>query len=246
MSIYGRFAEIYDEFMMEMPYDEFTAFTEDLAVKHGVSAESVLDICCGTGSALQHYARKGYDCTGVDASAGMLKVARSKSRLNGYDIAYHRMDMRALRIKRRFPLVTCMFDSINYLTRAGDIRKFLAGVFRVMETGGIFIFDMNTDYAFRKRWGNRSFSRRDITITSYIKCNYEVKTGFAAMDLNIIRESGRRFEYIQERHVEKAYPSGSMKRMLREAGYGSVEVYSDRSFAKPGASADRVWFAAVK
>ena len=42
------------------------------------AGDTVLDVCCGTGSQVFHYARKGMVATGIDLNPGMVKLAEKK------------------------------------------------------------------------------------------------------------------------------------------------------------------------
>lgn len=57
------------------------------------SADTILDIGCGTGSLSLLLAELGYQVTGADLSPKMLDIAREKTKSAGYDIAYHQMDV---------------------------------------------------------------------------------------------------------------------------------------------------------
>lgn len=60
-----------------------------------VEANSVVDICCGTGAMCRDLAAEGYEVTGVDYSDAMLaEAARRKKRLRG--IRYFRADAKQL------------------------------------------------------------------------------------------------------------------------------------------------------
>ena len=48
--MYQQFAEVYDEFMQEVPYSQWADYIEKIWKAQGQSPELVLDLACGTGS----------------------------------------------------------------------------------------------------------------------------------------------------------------------------------------------------
>ncbi|MBQ2803886.1 MAG: class I SAM-dependent methyltransferase, partial [Lachnospiraceae bacterium] len=111
MEAYQDFAGVYDEFMDETPYEEWSERIESLIKKYGVSkpeqnAEDaltseknlVVDLGCGTGTLTELLYEKGYDMIGVDVSESMLNIAMEKREKSGAQILYLLQDMRELEL----------------------------------------------------------------------------------------------------------------------------------------------------
>ncbi len=85
MNAYTDFAEVYDTFMDNLPYEEWAEVLDSLIRRwYGpASADEdpagkrlyVVDLGCGTGVITRMMAEKGYDMLGVDLSEDMLAVA---------------------------------------------------------------------------------------------------------------------------------------------------------------------------
>ena len=75
MEAYTSFAEVYDTFMDNVPYEEWADYLEDRLKEYGVKDGLVLELGCGTGSMTELLAEKGYDMIGVDNSEDMLEIA---------------------------------------------------------------------------------------------------------------------------------------------------------------------------
>src|SRR5262249_55202403 len=56
----------------------------------------LIDLGCGTGRLLVHFARRGYRVLGVDLSAEMLKVAREKAAAAGVEVGLLRANLTEL------------------------------------------------------------------------------------------------------------------------------------------------------
>ena len=78
MEAYTSFAEVYDTFMDNVPYEEWADYLEDRLKEYGVKDGLVLELGCGTGSMTELLAEKGYDMIGVDNSEDMLEIAMRK------------------------------------------------------------------------------------------------------------------------------------------------------------------------
>lgn len=50
MEAYSGFAEVYDTFMDNIPYEEWTEYLRELLAEEGICDGIVLDLGCGTGS----------------------------------------------------------------------------------------------------------------------------------------------------------------------------------------------------
>lgn len=88
MEAYTSFAEVYDTFMDNVPYEEWADYLEDRLKEYGVKDGLVLELGCGTGSMTELLAEKGYDMIGVDNSEDMLEIAMEKRIESGHDILY--------------------------------------------------------------------------------------------------------------------------------------------------------------
>ena len=106
---YGDFAEVYDEFMDETPYEAWCDRIDKLIEKYGVSkknraAEDVLesesnlvvDLGCGTGTLTELLYNRGYDMIGVDYSEAMLGIAMRKKLQTGSEILYLNQELSRL------------------------------------------------------------------------------------------------------------------------------------------------------
>ena len=82
MDAYTGFAQVYDLFMDNVPYDEWCAYICETLKKHGIADGPVLDLGCGTGELTRRLAACGYDMTGVDVSVDMLQKAMEKQTMD--------------------------------------------------------------------------------------------------------------------------------------------------------------------
>ena len=94
MAMYESFAAVYDTFMDNVPYEEWSRYLIELLHRQGFDGGLVLELGCCTGSMTELLAEAGYDMIGVDNSADMLELAMEKKGKSGHDILYLLQDMR--------------------------------------------------------------------------------------------------------------------------------------------------------
>ena len=78
MEAYSGFAKVYDLFMDNIPYEEWTDYVKELFAEEGVKDGILLDLGCGTGSVTELLAKSGFDMIGIDNSEEMLEIAMEK------------------------------------------------------------------------------------------------------------------------------------------------------------------------
>ena len=65
MEAYTSFAEVYDTFMDNVPYEEWGEYIHSLLKDRGIEDGILLDLGCGTGTMTEKLADYGYDMIGV-------------------------------------------------------------------------------------------------------------------------------------------------------------------------------------
>ena len=80
MEAYTGFAEVYDLFMDNIPYEEWVEYVKGLLKEYGVDEGLVLELGCGTGTMTEILASAGYDMIGIDQSEEMLEEALEKKK----------------------------------------------------------------------------------------------------------------------------------------------------------------------
>jgi SAM-dependent methyltransferase len=143
MSVFGeQYASAYDLIYQEKDYDGECALLEGLFRKYAHDIATVLDLGCGTGNHAIRLAKRGYEVTGVDASADMLRSAERKAAEAGKQVRLHHANLRELNLDRQFDAVLMMFAVLGYQAGNEDVLQALRAARRHTKTGGLFIFDV--------------------------------------------------------------------------------------------------------
>ena len=224
MDAYTGFAEVYDLFMDDIPYEEWCGCLTKLLREYGVEEGLVLDLGCGTGKLTRLLAARGYDMIGVDLSGEMLELAMEKNPDNR--ILYLQQDMREFELYGTVRAIVSVCDSMNYLTEYEDLVQVLRLANNYLDPGGVFIFDMNTLYKYRELLGETVIcENRDEG--SFIWENfYEEEGQTNQYDLTFfIREEDMRYRKYEETHVQRGYGTQQVESLLRQAGLEVLAVY---------------------
>jgi SAM-dependent methyltransferase len=107
----------------------------------------VLEYGVGNGRIALPIARHGVEVVGVDHSPPMLRDLRQRLKREPEEVRRRvrvvRGDMRRARLRRRFPLVLCTFNTVLHLYTREDVEAFLARVRAHLAPGGRFVVDLS-------------------------------------------------------------------------------------------------------
>lgn len=204
---FSALASVYDAIMADINYGDWAEFILDYArdVSLGPvspSPATALDLACGTGALTAELQARGLSVTGLDASAEMLEVARE--RLPGTRLV--QADLRDFELGERFDLVTCVFDSLNNLTRDGDLGRALQRMAAHLSPGGLLAFDVNTRTGVRDLWEG------------------EVMEGLAPMP------GGREVHYHWSHHYDPEAQLGTVQAVCRVGDREFIELHTERGY----------------
>lgn len=147
---YKKFGYYYDEVMAELNYDLWLEFIEPYLKKDN----KILDLACGSGTFATMCKLKGYDVSGLDLSSTIIEIANEKKKINRLDIPFYVADMTNFRLDKKFNVITCFFDSVNFLKDKNQINKMFDCVYKHLEDNGYFIFDVFSKELFKEYEGN--------------------------------------------------------------------------------------------
>lgn len=242
MDAYSSFAAVYDMFMDNIPYGEWCAYLTGLLEEYDIKDGLLLDLGCGTGSLTQRLAKSGYDMIGVDNSEEMLQIAMEKKDRSGLDILYLLQDMREFELYGTVRAVVSICDSMNYILEYEDLAQVFKLVNNYLDPGGVFIFDLNTEYKYRNLLGQSTIAE-DREESSFIwENNYDEEERMNEYDLTLfIREEGNHYCKYQETHFQRAYSLDEVKTAVQEAGMEWVTAYDAFTKDKPKENSERIY-----
>ena len=157
MDAYTSFAQVYDLFMDNVPYEEWGAFLQEQLAAHGIEDGVVLELGCGTGRMTRIMAAYGYDMIGVDNAIDMLSLAMAKEEADS-GILYLLQDMQELSLNGTVRAIYSACDCMNYILEEEGLLQVFCHVREFLDENGIFLFDMNTPYKYRELLAENTFA----------------------------------------------------------------------------------------
>jgi SAM-dependent methyltransferase len=243
-SIYNAYAPIYDAIGQGRFGERMAQWALRWLSAHGTPPASVLDLACGTGAAALAFAAVGCEVVGIDQSSAMLSIAGGRARDAGYRITFVDGDIRELNenckmknvesapdhstsciLHSAFDVVTCFYDSLNYLIDDDDLDDVFAGVAAALRPGGHLLFDINTEVEYLT-WDERDvvvYDGRDCLV--YNKLNYEPEARLAEGRIVWFVRETELWWRGEETHMQRAWSDDEVCRALARAGLTLVGRY---------------------
>jgi len=217
---YDDFAWFYDRYLGGTFLSKYERVLRDLFAARVKRERSVLDLCCGTGQITQWLTQEGYKVTGVDGSRKMLEYAQK----NAPEATFHCRDIRDFKIINMFHAALCTFDSLNHVMSLQELTSVFNNVYGALRTGGLFVFDVNTDEGFKARWGGTtSIIAKDHVLASEMTYDPKRREGRAAFAA--FRREKHRWNRADVVVAEKAYTQTEIERRLAKSQFKSIRAY---------------------
>ncbi|WMM23681.1 methyltransferase domain-containing protein [Tissierella sp. MB52-C2] len=246
MDIYNRFANIYDELMMDFNYEDWFNYIEQIFKKYNKEPKQILEMACGTGNLSYYLAKQGYRLTCFDLSSDMLSKAYEKLR-KFKNVKLINQNMINFNLKESFDSIISICDSINYITEKEDLFKTFKNVWNHLEDDGIFIFDINSHYKLKHIIGNNTFIEDKEEVFYSWQNYYDDNEDICEFYLTFFySEDGENFERFDEEHREKAYEEDEIRELLKEAGFRIIDSFEAFGFEKTKDETERINFVAIK
>ena len=242
MEAYTSFAEVYDTFMDNVPYEEWAEYLAELLREYDIEDGLVLDLGCGTGSLTEILATKGYDMIGADGSAEMLEIAMEKKAQSGHDILYLLQDMREFELYGTVRAVVSVCDCVNYITDEKELEQVFRLVNNYLDPEGIFIFDFNTEYKYKEILGEQTIAE-DREDCSFIWDNYyyeDESMNEYELTLFIKEQDSNLYRKYQEMHYQKAYTLDAMRELVEWSGLEFLTAYDAYTRKAPTETSERI------
>jgi 2-polyprenyl-3-methyl-5-hydroxy-6-metoxy-1,4-benzoquinol methylase len=213
---YERLSQIYDAGWSQL-ISKYVDLVGELSTQFGIRHPTLLDLACGTGALLKALASKGFRADGLDLSPHMIKIAKG----NAAGIAnatFSVGDMAEFQSDQQYDIVTCTFDSINYLRETNEVQSMFRCVASVLNPNGIFVFDSNCEPKCIAHHG-KVFEKEIDRVKFRQLCFYDESR----------KESLVRFEFEDgtiEEHRQRPYNIEELRPMLSAAGLEITECFT--------------------
>ncbi len=240
MEAYTGFAEVYDVFMDETPYEEWMGEIIRCIDMYGISKKKtdvdgtedilqternlIVDLGCGTGTLTEMMAQEGYDMVGIDNSQEMLTIAMEKRDAAEHETMYLLQDMREFELYSTVGTVICVCDSLNYLLEEEELLTTFRLVDNYLYPEGIFIFDFNTVYKYSEVIGDTTIAENREECSFIWENYYHPEEAVNEYDLTLFIKEGDFYRKFEETHYQRGYTFQTIKDLLEQAGLKIVEA----------------------
>ncbi len=245
MDAYKMLAEQYDRLTNDVDYTAVVDFYETILAREGVRPRTAVDLACGTGSVTSILAQRGYVTTGVDMSEEMLTVAFDKTADLDNRPQFVCQKLQELYLPRGVDLAVCALDSMDYITEPADCAEAIRRIYKALNPGGVFIFDVNTPEKLRNMDG-QVFLDEDEDVYCVWRGDFDPESNICSYGMDLFCRRGELWERSFEEHREYAYSAEQLTGYLKDAGFTSVEVFGDRRLGLPDESDLRIYIKARK
>nr|WP_252980796.1 class I SAM-dependent methyltransferase [Streptomyces chartreusis] len=182
------------------------------------AAASLLDVGCGTGGHLTHFAEEFGDVCGIDLADGMLDVARR----NHPGIPVERGDMRTFRLRRRFDAVACLFAAVGNLTGEDELRSTLRTFAHHLAPGGVAVLEpwwfpenFTPDHV-----GGSVVTHGGMTVARVSHTVLHDTGDASRMDVHyLVAKPGQDVRHFDDTHVMALYSRAQYEAAFTEAGF---------------------------
>lgn len=211
---------------------------------HGFAGTTALDLACGTGTVALALARQGLQVYAIDGSPAMIEQARCKVAESEIAISLSCQDVRSFTLPTQVDLVTCLYDSLNYLQSPVDLTQAFRQVRAALRPGGLFLADVDTPAALIHIWGCDTYFGESPTVSIVMQNTYDADRSMSTVTITGFVRRGDLYERFQEEHVQRGYTSAEVTTALTTAGLRLVAQYECFSFADPGPASQRIMYVA--
>jgi len=239
--------EFFDLDKPTAPVDEYTFFKHYLSQATG----PILEPMCGTGRYLIPYCKEGFKVEGFDASAFMLNALYEKCKQKNLQPHVWEQFLEDVSTDKKYNLIFIPDSSFCLFLEPEQIVMALQKIYDLLQTGGTFVFDVETVHAIPAKtglWHGKAYKKPDGThiISSTLPLPIEnniarVICRYELMDKTEIIKT--EIEYFS---IRLYYPD-ELEEIVKNIGFSSVrqiEAYDLNS--KPSAQDYTVVFECIK
>ena len=240
---YREFALFYNELVGEAAFECWRENFERLTGRYAISYEVAADIACGTGKAVGYLARRCRRVYAVDRSPWMLDIARSE--VLEENVVFLEQSFATLKLPEPVDLLTCNFDSLNYLTDEQQLGEALEAFARSLKPGGTAVFDVNTAGELNNGGITGAMVHRTREAVSVWETQWDSATGVHTLIMtNFLKVEGGLYRMSREVHRERAYSPAVILRLAEAAGFRYCRCMDARDLGAVDESTRRAQFMA--
>lgn len=239
---YDRLAWFYNRYWGARYHRQALPIADRLLLSRIPPGASLLDLCCGTGHFTRALVERGCRVTGIDSSESMLCFARE----NVPAAHFLALDARAFDFPPLFQAALSTFDSLNHLLDPRELVSVFQNVYHALLPGGLFLFDLNLEEAYRTEWG-KSSSIIEEDHACIVRGGYDPLTRLGRTEITMFRREEGEWRRQDVTLFQKAHSPEEIQSALQETGFEKIRRYDAKELGMAGEIANgRAFFLAEK
>ena len=183
---------------------------------------NMLDIACGT-AVMSKKIKK--ECPEINIDACDLNPEMLDNAKDSSNIRLFQADMRRLGLNKKYDLVICTFDSVNYLRNIRDFYDMLMGVWRCLEINGVFIFDVSMIKNSKDNF-NEITNYQNIGPDSILQCSFYIPQ--ESKQITVMQSYVKSFNIyssFNEIHIQKIWKCKEIIDLIKETQFEISGIY---------------------
>jgi SAM-dependent methyltransferase len=186
---------------------------------------SVLDVPCGPGRHSLAFARRGFDVTGVDATAPYVEEAQERAHdaddLTG-DAEFVEADMREFVREESFDLAVNLYTSFGYFEDREDDERVARNLYDSLKPGGALVMHLASKETLARDFQARTWDDHG---DGYVLEDHSVTDDWSWMTNEwVVVADGETGEFDVSHRLYSAY---ELKSLLEDVGFSDVSAYGD-------------------
>lgn len=247
---YSVLAPVYDEIGMAEYARRLTPRLMDYAQGIDWLGRRIIVLGCGTGASVEYLSQYSFNLFGVDQSPEMLAIAQQKITDPGVSVRWVQSDIRESLGNLGSVDLAFALNMLNELNNLRDLEMVFGNVFRALDAGKLFIFDLLTVQGLTEEGtsGNRMLLDTPARLTAFVSNEFDYERLMHTAHYLIFRKQPEGWARSEARRVARAFPVQAIASLLQRAGFitktllnTNLEVYDPSS-----SRAARVIFVAQK
>lgn len=229
--MYNNLAKYYDELLRD---NEATKMWLQFFNRHK-TVGNTLELACGTGEITLAIANDN-KIVATDLSQQMIDELKVKDKQH-LIVDTFTLDMTDFELEQKFDNIVCFCDSINYLIADNALETMFKSVYKHLNAGGVFMFDMHTK--------DRLVEFEDPFIETGELLGTDYQWSIISEDEYIYHHFAfYEDEMIEERHIQRVFEYEQVASMLKAIGF-EIKVFTD--FTTEGlAEGEKIFIVGVK
>jgi ubiquinone/menaquinone biosynthesis C-methylase UbiE len=212
----NELAKYYDLLYHDLDYRGSSLRIGKLVEKYSPKGGNMLlDVACGTGTNIS-FLKSKFQCTGIDISPAMIEEAKKKTN----DVEFIVDDMRTFFLPRKFNILTCLFNSLNYLKNTAELEKTMNNFYSHLDAEGIMMTEclQKDNMIFSRQHVLRSYDGENVKIVRM--SDLKSADTHAIFDFHyLISEKGTDTKYLNDTIALTLFSKREIIDMMKKAGF---------------------------